>query len=217
MRTRERLEGLREWVYETVCQGRQMKSPGKSGKIADAFYKEPECFVGWEPAHKDSRGLVIAEGSLAPCVLIMPKPGYVKNMEEQRYDSYNHIKRPQEMGQTLPVDILFCVYEPGIRLPGFTESAERKEGPDMSLLLEGTRQGLYTLTDWMDDLMEKLIGGRIIPGTDLLLNDAKAAYSLYTDQSYVVDKRPLYYGFITCEFNGHANESVNPKLKDILG
>ena len=217
MRTRERLEGLKKWVFESVCKGRQMKSPAKSGRIADAYYKEPTCHVGWAPAHIDRNGVMHMEESLAPSVLIMPKPGYVKNMEEQRYDSDNHIKRPQEMGQTLPVDILFCVYEPGIRLPGFSESAGRKEGADPSLLMEGTEQGLYTLTDWMDDLMEKLIGGRIIPGTDLLLNDAKAAYSLYTDQSYVVDKRPLYYGFITCEFNGHANESVNPKLKEILG
>lgn len=217
MRTRERLEGLKKWVFQKVCEGRKMKSPSSTGKIADLVYKEPVCFVGWQPAHSDPYGVIHVDESIAPGVLIMPKAGFVKNMEEHRYDSYNHIKRPQEMGQTLPVDILFCVYEPGTRLPGFVESAEREEGPDVSLLLEGTEQGLYTLTDWMDDLMERLLGDKIIPGTDLLLNEAKAAYSLYTDQSYVVDKRPFYYGFISAEFNAHANETVNQKLKDILG
>ena len=30
-------------------------------------------------------------------------------------------------------------------------------------------------------------------------------YSLYTDQAYVVDRRPLYYGFVNAEFKGYAD------------
>ena len=42
------------------------------------------------------------------------------------------------------------------------------------------------------------------------------AYSLYTDQSFVVDKRPLYYGFVTVTFNCYAEEGANNSLDQYL-
>jgi len=86
----------------------------------------------------------------------------------------------------------------------------------MSLFVEGTEQGLFTLTDWMDDCIEKLLGAKFIPKTDLFVNEATMAYSLYTDQSFVVDKRPLYYGFVTVTFNCYAEEGVNNSLDQYL-
>ena len=113
------------------------------------------------------------------------------------------------MGQHLAVSILFAVYEPGIRLPGFIDSAgENGKGLDMSLILEGTQEGLFTLFNWMDDCMTKLLGQKMIPGTDLTLEEATMTYSLYTDQSYVVDRRPIYYGFINTSFGCYADEGV---------
>ena len=124
-------------------------------------------------------------------------------MEEKRFDRYNNVHRPQEMGQHLAVSILFSVYEPGVRLPGFVDSVgEKGAGLDTSLILEGTEQGLFTLMNWMDDCMEKLLGQKMIPKTDLFVQEDTVTYSLYTDQSYVVDRRPIYYGFVNVVFGG---------------
>ena len=113
--------------------------------------------------------------------------------------------------------MLFSVYEPGIRLPGFKDSAdEHGRGLDMSLIVEGTEQGLFTLTDWMDDCMQALLRDRSIPETDLILEEHNMTYSLYTDQSYVVDRRPIYYGFVNATFMCYAEEGVNSAVRAIL-
>ncbi|MBR0408654.1 MAG: hypothetical protein IJI53_11500, partial [Clostridia bacterium] len=142
---------------------------------------------------------------------------YAKYMEEKRFDRYNNIHRPQEMGQHLAVSILFSVYEPGVRLPGFIDTVgEKGQGLDPSLILEGTEQGLFTLMNWMDDCMEKLLGQKMIPKTDLFVQEDTVTYSLYTDQSYVVDRRPIYYGFVNVVFGCHVNEGYNPDIEKLL-
>ena len=146
----------------------------------------------------------------------MPNAAHAKNIEEKRFDRYAGVHRPPQLAQTLSVSILFSVYEPGIRLPGFIDSADTDQGLDMSLFEEGTQEGLMTLVDWMDDCVQKLLGQRFIPKTDLFLNEASLVYSLYTDQSFVVDKRPIYYGFINADFNCYADEGTNPALEEFL-
>jgi hypothetical protein len=121
------------------------------------------------------------------------------------------------MGQHLSVSILFSVYEPGIRLPGFVDSVDEKgKGLDMSLIEEGTEQGLLTLLNWMDDCIQGLLGEKIIPKTDLFLEESTMTYSLYTDQSYVVDRRPIYYGFVNCSFGCYAEEGSNQSVTQYL-
>ncbi|MCE5342210.1 MAG: hypothetical protein LLF96_01290 [Eubacteriales bacterium] len=216
MRTSERLRLLKEWVQKELCDGRSMKAPGVKMAIGDIRRQEPKCYIGWTPRRPD--GTVGSETdplSVAPGILIMPNPSKAKFMEEKRFDRYNDVHRPKELGQTLAVSILFSVYEPGTRLLGFMDSM--KDGAmDMSLITEGTEEGVLTLFNWMDDCMEKLLGQKFIPHTDLFVNEESLYYALYTDQSYVVDRRPLFYGFVNVEFGCYTEESANPDIEKHL-
>lgn len=214
MRTRARLLGIKEWATNELCKGRNMKTPGQD--IADIKRQEPRCYLAWEPSRPDITGQMQQDAnSVCPGILIMPNTSKVKYMEEKRFDRYNDVHRPKDLGQTLAISMLFSVYEPGIRLPGFVDSVEAGE-LDMSLFREGTEEGLFTLTDWLDDAREKLLAMKHIPGTDLFVNEESAYYSMYTDQSYVVDKRPIYYGFINLEFGCYADQGLNEGIDKYL-
>lgn len=216
MRTVERLRGIRNWVYQTLCEGRQMKACPPDMDITKIVRQEPKCFLAWQPTRPDLTGQLEPDPiSVVPSILVMPNLSKGKFMEEKRFDRYNNVHRPKELGQTLAVSMLFSVYEPGVRLPGFIDSAEIG-AYDMSLLEEGTEQGLFTLLNWMDDCMEGLLSAQFIPKTDLFLNEESLCYSLYTDQSFVVDKRPIYYGFVNCEFSGYAEDGANKSIDKFL-
>lgn len=212
MLTSTRLKGLKSWCYENLCQGKQMKAPSERMDITKINTQEPQCFLAWAPSRLDRTGFVGDDTqrgliSVCPCIIIMPNHSYAKYMEEKRFDRYNDIHRPKQLGQHLSCSMLFSVYEPGIRMPGFVESAgEGGKGLDMSLIKEGTEAGLFTLTDWMDECRDKMLGARAIPKTDLIVEEESMTYSLYTDQSYVVDRRPIYYGFVNVTFNCYAEE-----------
>ena len=218
MRFSERLTGLKNWTYKELCKGRMMKAPAENMDIGTINRQEPPVYLAWAPARVDKAGnLKEIPLSTVPGILIMPNQTYAKYMEEKRFDRYNNVHRPQEMGQHLAVSILFSVYEPGVRLPGFVDSVgEKGAGLDTSLMLEGTEQGLFTLMNWMDDCMEKLLGQKMIPKTDLFVQEDTVTYSLYTDQSYVVDRRPIYYGFVNVVFGCHVNEGYNPDIEKLL-
>lgn len=218
MRFSERLTGLKNWTYKELCKGRVMKAPAENMDIGTINRQEPTVYLAWAPARMDKAGnLKEIPLSTVPGILIMPNQTYAKYMEEKRFDRYNNVHRPQEMGQHLAVSILFSVYEPGVRLPGFVDSVDKNgKGLDTSLILEGTEQGLFTLMNWMDDCMEKLLGQKMIPKTDLFVQEDTVTYSLYTDQSYVVDRRPIYYGFVNVVFGCHVNEGYNPDIEKLL-
>ena len=77
----------------------------------------------WAPSRLNENGTFQTDATqICPGILIMPNQAYAKYTEEKRFDRYSNIRRPQEMGQHLSVSILFSVYEPGIRLPGFVTS-----------------------------------------------------------------------------------------------
>lgn len=218
MRFTERLRGLKNWAYINLCEGRQMKAPAENADIGTIRRQEPQVYLAWAPSRLDKTlNFQTNPSTVMPGIIIMPNAGYAKYMEEKRFDRYNNIHRPQEMGQHLNVSMLFGVYEPGIRLPGFVDSVgENGRGLDVRLIKEGTEEGLMTLLDWMDDCITKLLGQKMIPHTDLFVNEATTTYGLYTDQSYVVDRRPLYYGFVNVDFGCHANESYNPEIEELL-
>lgn len=218
MRTRERLLALKKWAYKNLCENREMKAPAVNMDIAKIVRREPKVFLAWTPQRIDKMANYKDDLlSTCPGVLIMPAQSYVKYMEEKRFDRYNNVHRPADLGQHLAVSILFTVYEPGIRLPGFIDSADPNgKGIDVSLIEEGTEEGLFTLFDWMDDCKEALLRDRMIPDSDLFLEESTAQYSLYTDQSYVVDRRPLYYGFINCSFECYANRGQNAEINSLL-
>lgn len=218
MRFTERLTALKKWVTDELCTGRIMKVPGKNMNIADIKHDEPRCYLAWAPARIDQTGQMREDPvSVVPGILIMPNQTYAKYMEEKRFDRYNNIHRPQEMGQHLSVSMLFSVYEPGIRLPGFIDSVgESGQGLDLTLIEEGTEQGLFTLINWMDDCIQKLLGQKMIPKSDLFVEEAAMTHGLYTDQSYVVDRRPMYYGFVNASFGCYADEGTNKSIDEYL-
>ena len=218
MRTSERMRGLKAWAYKNLCEGRKMKAPGPRGNIGEIVRQEPTCYLGWAPARIDITGQVQWDTlGVTPGIIIMPNQAYAAYMEEKRFERYNNVHRPSILGAHLSVSILFSVYEPGIRLPGFIDTVgDKGKGTDMSLIVEGTEQGLITLLDWMDDCKEGLLRDRMIPGTDLALDDESLTYSLYTDQNYVTDRRPIYYGFINATFNGYVGRGVNEPINDFL-
>lgn len=217
MRTSERLRGLKAWVQETLCDGRIMKTPAPNWDITKIETREPSCYIGWQPTRPDLTGMLDNDPmNVCPGILIMPNPSKVKDMEEKRFDRYDKVNRPLALGQEFNVTMLFSVYEPGIRLPGFVESAESEEGLDMTLIKEATEEGLLTLFDWIDDCKKALLEAGGIPNTDLFLREDKAVYSLYMDQNFITDKRPIYYGFLNVEFGCYADDGVNPDIEELL-
>lgn len=218
MRTVGRLKGLQAWITDTLCSGRELKAPAPNMNIGEIVRQEPRCYIAWAPARMDTSGKLREDPiSVCPGIIIMPNQSFAKYSEEKRHDRINNIMRPELLRRHLSVSILFCVYEPGIRLPGFIDSVgEKGQGLDMSLIKEGTEEGLCTLLDWMDDGIEALLGARTIPGTDLYLEDDSVTYALYTDQNYVVDRRPVYYGFINATFGCYSTERVNETINELL-
>lgn len=211
MRTSERLRELKNWIQKELCNGRVMKTPAPDFDLTKIVRQEPRCYIGWPPTRADETGNIITDPvNVCPGISIMPRQRHGKYVEEKRFDRYNDVHRSQELGSQFPVDMLFSVYEPGIRLPGFIETGE------MKLLEEGTETGILTLYDWMDDCVEKLLGTRMIPGTDLFVIAESVTSSMYTDQSFIVDRRPVYYGFVTVTFNGYANEQNNDEIRKLL-
>ena len=209
MKTRQRLTGLKTWLQTELCEGRKMKTPGED--LRDIRVTAPSVFLAWMPTRPDETGNVVSNPvNVCPGILVMPNQSRTKTVEEKRFDRYENVKRPKELGQTLAVSILMSVYEPGIRMPGYVETG------DIRLVQEATEEGLYVLTDWMDELQEKLLSVGGIPDTDLFVNTDSMIYSLYTDQSFVVDKRPIYYGFVNVEFVCYANMTPNNSIDQYL-
>ena len=218
MRTSERMRYLKRWVEKELCEGRMMKAPAPGMNIGEIVRQEPRCYLAWAPTRLDQTGRLREDPiSVVPGIIIMPNQSYAKNMEEHRIDRYSNINRPKELGAQLSVSMLFSVYEPGIRLSGFIDSVGPEgQGLNMALIQEGTEEGLFTLTNWMDDCMTRLLGQKTIPYTDLAVTESTMTYGLYTDQSYVVDKRPVYYGFVNVVFGCYAEETPSNQIKDLL-
>ena len=133
-------------------------------------------------------------------------------MEEKRFDRYSGVKRPKELGQSFNVCFQLSVYEPGVRLPGFDKNGK----VDQEKVLEGTEEGILTLCDWMDDLKDRLLAERSIPGTDLIFEASQGTYAPLQDGGYIVDKRPIYYGFINASFQCYADDVHGDVLDEFL-
>lgn len=218
MRTTERLDRFAEWTYNTVCKGRKMKTPASGMDFSQIVKDEPKVYVGYYPMRPDETDEWVDKNALntAPSILIMPTHSYVKYMEEKRFDRYNNVSRPQELGQGLNCQVLFSVYEDGVRMPGFIDKLEATGEFDKSLVREGTREGLYLLLNWIDDFKAALLGVKFIPHTDLFLNEAQMTYGLYADQKYISDKRPMFYGIVNVSFQCFADETQNKDIESLL-
>lgn len=214
MRMTERMKRLKEWAFKELCEGREYKAPSDNGDIGEIRRQEPKVWLGWAPSRMDvSFAYQTLPDTVVPGILIMPNMAMAKEAVEKKNGQY----RAMEMTQHVNVTFLFGIYEPGKRLPGFVNSMDKNGGGmDMSLIREATEDGLLALQDWMDDCIEKLLGQKMIPHTDLAVDESSVSYSLYTDQGYVVDRRPLYYGFVSVDFICLANEENNQRINELL-
>lgn len=221
MRTTERLDKFAEWTYAKLCKGRKMKSPASGMDFTKIEKVEPKVYVGYFPMRPEEtddgqQWQMPNELYTAPSILIMPTNSYVKYQEEKRFDRYSGIHRPQELGQGLNCHVLFSVFEDGVRMPGFIDKLEQTGTYDLTLVREGTRDGLYTLLNWIDDFKAALLGEKFIPGTDLFLDEAEMTYGPNSDQKYISDKRPMYYGFVNVAFSCYADETQNKTIEKLL-
>lgn len=222
MRSWERLRKMQAFLTRELCEGREYKAPvpkvGQGGQygpdITDFTMAEPRVFLAWQPLRPNEPGRLDPNDpySVCPSITVMPNAGHARYVEEQRFDRYRHIHRTQEMGQSLNVQILFSIFEPGVRYPGFADGMDGGN-PDMSLIKDGTEEGLKTLLNWMDDGIELFLRERTVPGTDLILEDDNFMYALFTDQAYIVDRRPLFYGFLNVPFMGYASPGNDHGMK----
>ncbi len=216
MRTEERLRKIRDWTYETVCKGRIMKAPAPNMDISQIVRQEPKAFIGYAPTRPDlSLYSNIDPLTAAPGIIIAPVSGDVHYMEEKRFDRYNKVHRSQDMGQSLTIQNMFMVFEDGVRLPGFIDAVEAGEEFPMEKLREGTEEGLFTLTNWMDDYKDALLSAGRIPGTDLSVNDELFEYGWYSDQKFISDRRPMFIGMVTVKFQCYADH-LNQEIQDLL-
>ncbi len=212
MRTSERLRKLKEYIYENLCEGREMKTPAPGGDFTQIVRDEPKVYLGFFPTRADTNAYADEQAlNTAPSILIMPVGGYQKRQEETRQE----IHRPESLGQAITVQFLFTVYEDGVRMSGFISALEEDPAYDMSLIKEGTENGLMTLVNWMDDLDDLLLADKFIPGTDMTVIEKSMEYGLYSDGKYLKDDRPLFQGICTVTFGCHTNE-YSASIEDML-
>ena len=217
MRISEELRKLKAWTYEELCKGREMKTPAEKMDVTKVCRQEPKPFLVFLPTREDASGYVdTMPMNTIPGIVILPSSGHAKYADEKRFDRFQNIHRPKAVGKQLNIRFLFMVYEDGLRLPGFVDKIEQGQGMDMSLVAEGTEEGVFLLLDWMDDCMSKLLGQKVIPGTDLAVIPETVIYDLYTDQKYVNDKRSIFYGFVDVVFQCLAEEEYNTDIAGFL-
>ena len=220
MRTTTRLLKLRDWTYDRVCKGRLMKVPPPNYDITKFNPpQEPRVFIGYAPSRPDETGTLEKENPLfvAPAITLLLDSSMAAYMEDKRFDRYNNVHRPKIYGQQMNIQVLFSVYEDGVRMPGFIDKVEADpEDFDMSLVKEGTEEGLFRLLNWMDDFKTALLEVQYIPGTDMLVNEESIMYTLREDQKYMTDNRPMYNGFVNVSFNCYVEHGQNKEIKNIL-
>jgi hypothetical protein len=208
-KTRERLEALKAWVYENVCKGKEMKTPGADDATTQTA--EPRCFVGTYPHRLNADGAPEPYNT-APSILIVPTPSYAMLVKEERFDRYANIKREQQMGGQLSVEFILAVYDPGTRNEYAQESGKASD------IADNGDDGFYTMTDWQDELKEKLLGVKQMPGTDLFVWPASIGYGPHMVQDSMKDDWPLYLGYVTLTLGHYATEAegMNDALAQIL-
>ena len=220
MRTAERLIKLQSWVFDVCCKDRKLKVPPPGQDITK--YRDrvvPSVFLNFMPMRPDQTIALANVNPLnaAPSITLLIDNSMAKYMEDKRFDTYNNVHRNKTFGQTLNIQALFTVYEDGVRLPGFIEKVEANpEDFDMTLIKEGTQEGLFTLLNWMDDYKDSLIAAKLIPGTDMYVNEESIVYTLREDQKYPSDNRPLFYGVVNVSFNCYSEHKDNPDLRALL-
>ena len=113
MTTRQRLEALEKWAEERLCRGREYKSPDPDGDITRVKLTEPKVYLGWFPGRGPRTEDWEEAPNEAPGILIAPGTTCGQKVEVRRFDENSRVRRPPELGQTVQISMMFCIYEPG--------------------------------------------------------------------------------------------------------
>lgn len=207
MTTKERLEAVRRYVYEKVCVGRSMRTPGHDRTIDSVGFVEPRVYIGYYPTKPPPNTMPV---DAAPSILIMFQDHKAKDTLEQRFDRYAGIKRPAELGAKLSLQFLFTVYEPQLR--GIEFAQTRKVGA----LEEYTEDGLFEATTWADELQGWLMGDRMIPDSDLYVMEETLVMGPHSDQGFQADYRPYYNIVLYATFGCYTDRKPNETIQQLL-
>lgn len=212
----ERLLALKEFVYETVCKGKQFKTQGFNERGgADDYkveYKEPEVFIGLYPRNKNRNSNERNDPSrVAPSVLIIPRLNYSGKFKEARFDNYEGINRSKEIAGVFSVQFLFCMYDTGKRN---ADTSITRKAEDIE---DNTEQAVLNLIGWIEELSKQIMGLSQIPNTDLFVYKDSVCWSTLNSDDSVADHRPLYYGYLTVSFGHKTNKVNDKKIEELLG
>ena len=203
----ERMRALREWVYTRCCKGRTMKTPVVRGRDLDVAWREPKCFGGdFYPARALDRRNPY---SIAPSILVarISHTPYAETMEY--LDSRIKVSRPKELGNTLTINLIHTVYEPGER----TESG----GGDPHEALatdESIDTGSLILGQWMEDTAAELAAALSVAG--MAVKRSSIVIEPLIENEAVSDRRPLYLGVVQATLVGVDRELPNPEISALL-
>lgn len=210
-RSRARVEALAKWVQETCCKGRMMKTPAAGGSDYAVEWSEPRCFAG------NFFPQMTADGkySVAPSILVMYAGGDGAGDTSEYLDSRQKINRPDEMGETLQVQLIHTIYNPPTRTG--ERNGEGKCDPKKALdWNDACDEGSMVLLDWLDDTKAALLGAYSIPGCDLVVKRKTVRWEPLMENGAVADRRPFYLGVVAVTFETVTREDMNETIHDIL-
>lgn len=204
----QKRRAFRDWVYEHCCKGRRMKTPVPRGRDYDVKWTEPRCFGGdlYPVRVLDRRNPY----SITPSILIEAVSHTPYAGTAEYLDSRQKVSRPKDLGNTMTLNLIHSLYEPGERV------REATDGDPHELLLtdEEMDTGSMLLWQWMEDTAAALQAALNVAGMT-----AKAESILIeplTENEAVSDRRPLYMGVVQVVLVGLNRQMPNPEISALL-
>lgn len=178
MSTVKKIDKLAEWLEQEVCPEFNYKIPpakrgGRTDYSAEIIRGHPKAYRRYLPEKDHTTTKGNGSNYQAPSIVVLP----------------GEVERDRKT-TTLPIRLLFTIWEPGIRDP----KADYEKDPglwvpdftgwrDVVNLMDHTARGLFAA---------KSIDGAIIRGEE----DSKIRYGTIEDEEVIPDLRDFYYGYM---------------------
>lgn len=204
----QRMRAFRQWVYENCCKGRKMKTPVVRGRDVDIAWSEPRCFGGdFYPYRVLDRKNPY---SIAPSILVT-RISHAPHAETMQYlDSRQKVSRPKELGNTITLNLIHTIYEPGER----TQDGTDGDPHEVFLTDEDMDMGSLILGQWMDDTAAALASALSVAG--MTVNKESILIEPLIENEAVSDRRPLYLGMVQVTLVGLNREELDPAIRAML-
>ena len=196
-----RMRAFQAWVYENCCKGRTMKTPVVRGRDIDVAWGEPRCFGGdlFPARAKDRKNPY----SIAPSILITRITQTPKANMQEYLDSRQKVSRPKDLANTVTLNLIHTVYEPGERNEDEAESGDAHDAFETDETID---TGSLILGDWMEETAYALIGALSVAG--MTVKPESVIIEPLTENGEVADRRPLYLGAVQVQLVGVARETA---------